>query len=363
MRYPLLSAAALALASALTPPPAIAAPVAAAPAELPHKVLLVVSSHGRGEGKEAGEVQPGFELDELAQAWLVLRANGIAVDIASPSGGAVVADAYDPDKPYNAAFAADTEGSAKLADTIRLDPALAGNYGAIMVIGGKGAMFDLPFSQVLQGLLLDLDARGGVLAGVCHGPAVFARMRREDGTPWASGRALSGFTDEEEALFGKRWVKQFPFLLEEEMRKVGAKFGEAPMMLPHVEIDGNIVTGQNPFSVAAAADAVVRAMGREPAARTPWPDEYGLMLVAKAVAGDSAPLKAALARKDGSVEVPLVAIWGYYRSLEAKDDAAMLASAIEIMELAQPYFPEPQLAEAIAMARANFSATHNGAAH
>lgn len=355
----LLFAACAALALIAPTAPGLASPtVVSTPAELPQRVLLVVSSHGRGSGDQAGEIQPGFEQDELAQAWLAFRANGLDVDIASPQGGPVVADAYDADKPYNAAFNADTEATGKLAQTLRLDPTMASQYGAIMVIGGKGAMFDLPFSQILQGLLVDLEAKGGIVSAVCHGPAVFARMQRADGSSWATGRTLAGFTDEEEALFGKKWVKHFPFLLESELREKGAQFTEAPMMLPHVAIDGRLITGQNPFSVAATADAVVKAMGRKPKPRATWADEHSLGLVAKAVAGDPAPLKAALARNDDSIDVPLIAIWGYYRSLEAGDDRAMLQSALTIMELAQPRFPDPQLDEAIADARSRLKSVN-----
>lgn len=347
------AAFALALLALLPTAPAQAAPppLAAIPAEQTHRVLLVVSSHGRDEGN----VQPGYEMDELAQAWLVFRRNGMAVDIASPAGGAVVADGFDPEKSYNADFAADRAAQEKLANTLRLTPAMAGQYDAIMVIGGKGAMLDLPFSQVLQTLLAETERAGGVVSAVCHGPAVFARMRTADGTAWASGRTLTGFADEEEALFGKRWVAQFPFLLETELRRLGAEFSEAPMMLPHVVADDRVVTGQNPFSVGLAAEAVIRALGRDPAPRQPWADEQSLLLVAQAVAGNTEPLEAALARKDGQIDVPLIAIWGYYRSLESGENRAMLASALRIMELALPHFPEPQLEEAIKAARTRLS--------
>lgn len=353
MSFRLSVALPLALIGLVPVTPAIAAPPApaAAPAELPQRVLLVVSSHGRG----AGDIQPGFEMDELTQAWLVFRQNGMAVDIASPTGGAVVADEYDPKKAYNADFNADPIAREKLANTLRLEPEMADQYAAIMVIGGKGAMLDLPFSQVLQSLLAETERRGGVISAVCHGPAVLARMRTANGTAWAEGRKLTGFADEEEALFGKKWVPHFPFLLESELRKLGAEFSEAPMMLPHVVTDGRVVTGQNPFSIGAAADAVMRALGQRPAPREQWADERSLALVAEAISGNTAPLETALARKDGKIDVPLVAIWGYYRSIEAGEDRAMLASAVRIMELAQPHFPEPQLDDAIKAARARLA--------
>ena len=46
------------------------------------KVLLVVS----GFGLDAGRARPGYEFDELSQAYLVLRDNGYDVEIASPDG-------------------------------------------------------------------------------------------------------------------------------------------------------------------------------------------------------------------------------------------------------------------------------------
>lgn len=316
-------------------------------APLPDRILLVVSSHGR----DNGTAQPGFEMDELAQAWLVFRANGMDADIASPAGGAVVADGHDPKKPYNAAFAADPDAMAKLAQTLPLTTEMSGRYSAVVVIGGKGAMFDLPFSQILQRLMIATEQRGGVVAAVCHGPAIFARMTKADGSPWVSGRRVTGFADEEEALFGKEWVPHFPFLLESELRRFGATFTEAPIMLPHIAVDGRVVTGQNPYSVASAADAVVQALGRQPLARAPWADERSLGLVAQAVGGDAAPLEAALADNPAAIDIPLVAIWGYYRALQAKADPAMLAPALRVMELVQPHFPEPELDKAIVAAR------------
>lgn len=321
---------------------------AAPPAD---RILLVVSSHGREDGK----AQPGYEMDELAQAWLVLRANGMDVDIASPAGGTVTADGHDPKKPYNAAFAADPEAMAKLAKTLPLTTDMAGKYAAVVVIGGKGAMFDLPFSQILQRLLATTEARGGVVSAVCHGPAIFARIINADGTPWVNGRRVTGFADEEEALFGKEWVPHFPFLLESELRRLGAAFAEAPIMLPHVAVDGRVVTGQNPYSVAAAAEAVIQALGKQPVARELWADERSLGLVATAIGGDIAPFETALANDPGSIDIPLVAIWGYYRALQAKHDPAILAPALAVMERVQPHFPEPELDKAIAAARATLA--------
>lgn len=318
-------------------------PVAAQAAADRPSALLVVSSHGRGDG----ELQPGFEMDELSQAWVILTANGYAVDIASPEGGMVVADEYDVKKPYNASFLADPVAVARLADTRRLAPDMAKKHDIILIVGGKGAMFDLPISQVLQQIIVDQHARGGVIAAVCHGPAVFANITGKDGKPFTAGKVLTGFANEEEQMFGKKWVKQFPFLIETRFIEQGARFGEAPIMLPYVAVDGKIVTGQNPYSVAAATEAAIEASGRKPKARTMWPDERATYLLAKASAGDREPLVQAIKREPASLDIPLVAIWSYYRAKQLPDDTATLGRSIETIKLASPHVKDPNLGQAL----------------
>ncbi|MDQ3124233.1 MAG: type 1 glutamine amidotransferase domain-containing protein [Pseudomonadota bacterium] len=311
------------------------------------KVLLVVS----GFGLDGGRTRPGYEFDELSQAYLVLRDNGYEVEIASPNGGAVVADDYDVEKPYNALFLADTAAVSMLAATrpIReLDPEA---YVAIFVIGGKGAMFDLPYDPVLKDLLLKHYTGGGVLAAVCHGPAAFVRLRTGEGQAVIAGAPMAGFTNEEEYLFGAKWLPHFPFLLEEELIAQGARFTEAEPMMPFVQSGNRIVTGQNPSSTALAAEALVRALGREPVARELWADERSLLLVQRFMAGETEWAAGELAARPGHYDMPLIAMYGYYRAKDETAEADDLRHGLSIMELAAPYFDHPQLREAIAATR------------
>ena len=113
------------------------------------RILIVVS----GEGRDQGKTRPGYEFDELSQAWLIFKANGFAVDVASPQGGAVEADKYNAQEPFNAALLADTDAMRTLADTRKTGDVKATDYAAIYVVGGKGAMFDLPQDRALRTLL------------------------------------------------------------------------------------------------------------------------------------------------------------------------------------------------------------------
>lgn len=321
-----------------------------APASDPPQVLLVVS----GEGRDGGKTRPGFEMEELAQTWAVLKDNGILMHIASPQGGPVVADEFNPKDPYNARFLADTSAMSALQASKRISRLKAADYAAVVVIGGKGAMFDLPKDATLISMLEQVHARGGVIAGVCHGPAVFAMMRDAQGQPFLRGRRVNGFTDEEEAVFGKTWRAQFPFQIESRFRELGAVWEEAPLMLPKVVVHDRVISGQNPFSTLAFAEALVRALGREPVARTVGKDERTMQL-AEAIwrEGDAAMTDAAQALRDQpeAHHAALLGMLGHYQAIAAGDSTSR-RNALRLMRLAAPHMNENMLLLSIARAHA-----------
>jgi len=315
------------------------------------RVLLVISSYGADEGK----TRPGFEMDELTQAYAIFKDNGLQVEIASPTGGAVVADRYNRNKPYNNRFLTDPAAAAKLTSTRSIASVRDEKYAAIFVIGGKGSMFDLPINTDLKTLLATTYEAGGIIGAVCHGPAVLMNVPMKNGGSFLEGRAVTGFSNEEETQFGKGWLPFFPVLLENGLRGSGAKFSEAPMMLSHVVTDGRLVTGQNPASTAGAAEAVIKAMGRTPAPRQPWADERSMTLISETLNGSKATAVAAFNADPKRYDVPLIAMWGFFRAQSAGSDRAALAHAVELMELASPHFTRPELTTAIAEGRSKLA--------
>lgn len=314
-------------------------------AEPASKVLIVVSSEGRDQGK----TRPGFEMDEFAQAWLLLRANGLDVDVASPAGGPVEADRYNPKHDYNARLAADPEALAALRQTRATAGLKAGDYRAVLVMGGKGAMFDLPKDPGLQTLLREMDRKGAVIAAVCHGPAALAEVRRADGKPLVEGRRLTGFSNEEEQAFGKQWAAQFSWLLEDKLKAQGARWEEASLMMPKVVVDGQLITGQNPYSTTAMTEAVLRALGREPVARQHYKDEATMALAQQWLEG-SESVKAQLAATPEAYHTELLAALGVYQFKQASDDATR-RQALSLMRLAEPHFKHEMLGKTMAEAR------------
>lgn len=322
-------------------PAAIPVAVSAAEAE---RILVVVS----GEGRDHGKARPGFEMDEFSQAYLIFRDNGFVVDVASPSGGKVEADKYDAKAPFNARALADAEAVAKLEATLATTEVKASDYAAVYIVGGKGAMFDLPDDAALKKVLSAIHGQGGVVAAVCHGPAALVDVRLEDGSLLVAGKAITGFTNEEEAIFGKKWAKEFRFQLEDAMRERGALWQEAPLMMPKLVVDGRLITGQNPYSTSLVAEAIVKALGRTPASREPWRDELTMQLV-EGLLGGNADTAKVLAQNTGKYHVELIGVLGYYQ-LQAAVEPAAIRDALAIMQLAEPHMSEPKLKLAIAEA-------------
>ena len=306
------------------------------------KVLMVVSSHGI----DKGETQPGYEFDEYAKAYLVFRDNGLAIDVASPKGGAVEADQYNTGKAYNKAVLADKTAMAKLANTLKIADLDAGDYQAIFVVGGKGAMFDLPKDEALKQLIANIYQQQGTVSAVCHGPAALVDVKLANGEYLVAGKAVNGFTNAEEQAFGKKWAPHFEFMLEDRLKERGGRFENAPMMLNHVAIDGRLITGQNPFSTTAAAEAVVRSLGLTPVEREPFKDDATIALVPALLAGDASAAKQLKAQGE-RYQPELIAMYGYYRMMFAKVDKDR-EQAIALMELTRDAVDSPQLPLAIA---------------
>ncbi|MBD1581992.1 type 1 glutamine amidotransferase domain-containing protein [Pseudoalteromonas sp. S16_S37] len=303
-------------------------------------VVMVLSSHGQLNAD--GElVQPGYEFDELSKAYRVFKANGLDITFASPAGGKPVADEFDKQKPYNQAFLQDTKAVTALNTTYKISELDADNIDAVFVVGGKGPMFDLHQYKPLQTLIANVYEQKGVVSAVCHGPAAFVDVKLSNGQYLVANKRVNGFTNEEEMAFGKKWRPHFAFLLEDKLKERGAQFTQAGLMLNHVQIDGNLITGQNPFSTADTATEVVRALGLKPVALTPNKDDKTMALVAKMMAGEQQAITTYEQNKQ-DYDTMLVAMSGIYQ-LQFANQEQTVDSAVKLLELTQKQVNHPML--------------------
>ena len=207
-------------------------------------VLMVVTSHGE---MPTGE-RTGIWLSEFAEPFEVFRAAGFRITTASIRGGKAPIDPRSLTAEAEAKWA---EAIRELDDTAPVESLDADGFDALFLPGGHGTMFDLPDNGKLQSLIRELFESGRPIGAVCHGPAGLVHVRLSDGAHLVKGRRVTAFTNEEE-----RAVKldgAMPFLLEDRLREAGAEFVAAEKWANHVEVDGRLVTGQNPQSGEAAA--------------------------------------------------------------------------------------------------------------
>lgn len=240
----------VALGACAAPPAAVAPP---SPAASPSKVLFVLTSHDK-----KGDKPSGYYLPEAAHPYTVLTRAGFAVDFASPKGGAPPMDAPDTIDDESAAFLADPRVKEKLSHTLVPQDIVPTEYAAIFYVGGHAAMWDLPNQPELAAVTTAIDARGGVVAAVCHGPAGLVNVKRADGTWLVAGKDVAAFTNDEERAVALDGV--IPFFLADALEKRGARHHQAKPFEPEVVVSGRLVTGQNPASARGVAEEMVKLL-------------------------------------------------------------------------------------------------------
>ena len=241
------------------------------------KILAVVTSTNT-MGKSGKST--GYELTELSRAYYVFLANGFEVDVASPTGGNPPRIVDDEDMGvYDFAFLNDPVAQQKAKNTIPIADVDTADYQAIYFVGGKGAMYDFPDNAHIQSIVSSYYQSGKVIGAVCHGPAALVNVTLKGGRSILEDRSVSSFTNNEELFLIPDAENIFPFLLEDKLVENGAKFVEGSMYLENVIQDGNIVTGQNPWSTWRLAETMIRQMGYEPKKRVITPEENAIKVL------------------------------------------------------------------------------------
>jgi putative intracellular protease/amidase len=235
------------------------------------KILMVLTSHD-----QLGDTgrNTGFWLEEFAAPYYRFKDAGADVVIASPKGGQPPLDpkSNEPDSKTDLThrFEADPAAQARLALTVRLDSVHQEDFDTVFYTGGHGPMWDLAEDQNSIKLLQSFMAAGKAFAMVCHSTGVLRHVRTPDGKSLVEGKTVTGFTNGEEEAVGL--TKVVPFLVEDEMMRLGATFSKVKDWGVHVVTDGLLITGQNPASSGPAAVELmnmVAANRRRPAARAP----------------------------------------------------------------------------------------------
>ncbi|CAB3664232.1 MULTISPECIES: type 1 glutamine amidotransferase domain-containing protein [Achromobacter] len=222
-------------------------------------ILIVLTSHDTlgNTGRKTG-----FWLEEFAAPYYAFLDAGAKITLASPLGGQPPLDpkSDDPDAQTDDTrrFQKDADAQRVLASTRRLSDVQASDYDAVFYPGGHGPLWDLAEDAKSVALIETMLAAGKPVSAVCHAPGVLRHAKTADGKPLVQGRQVTGFSNAEEAAV--QLTDVVPFLVEDELKKLGGLYSSGPDWQSHVVSDGLLITGQNPGSSVGVAKALLERL-------------------------------------------------------------------------------------------------------
>ena len=223
------------------------------------KVLIVLTSHDTlgNTGKKTG-----FWLEELAAPYYAFIDAGAEVTLVSPKGGQPPLDPKSNEKDAQTEtthrFEADASAMQALANTQKLSEISIADFDAVFYPGGHGPLWDLAEDQNSISLIEQALQADKPVALVCHAPGVLRHVKGSDEQPIVRGKSVTGFSNTEESAVGLTEI--VPFLVEDMLKENGGQYSKAEDWQVYVQQDGLLITGQNPASSAATAEALLKSL-------------------------------------------------------------------------------------------------------
>lgn len=229
------------------------------------KILFVMTGADHWTLADGTQHPTGYWAEEAVAPYEAFKAAGHEIVVATPGGVVPTVD--------KGSLAAEVNGGQENADRIagvltsatelqhpvRLEDVNLDDYAAVFYPGGHGPMEDLAVDAD-SGRLLTLALESGKPLGVvCHAPAALLAATKADGSNAFTGRRVAAFTNAEETQAG--FADKAKWLLQDRLTEAGVQVDVAEPWAPHVIVDGNLVTGQNPASSAPLAVELLKKLG------------------------------------------------------------------------------------------------------
>jgi putative intracellular protease/amidase len=234
------------------------------------KILMVASSPS--VSKQTGW-PIGFWAAELTHPLRVFQEAGYDVELVSTEGGKLVMDGYSNPTDASGYSAHDVISvgymqqksfNDMLENTKKLTEVDAKNYDAIFLVGGQGPMYTFKGNKDLEKLFVAFYEAGKPSSAVCHSTTLLLDAKKSNGELLVKGKTWTGFADAEEEFADQAvGMKIQPYRIETEAKKIaGTTFKVAAPFSSYAIADGNLITGQQQNSGAAAAELVVKALNK-----------------------------------------------------------------------------------------------------
>lgn len=234
------------------------------------KILMVASSPSTS--KQTGW-PIGFWAAELTHPLRVFQEAGYEVELVSTDGGTLVMDGYSNPTDASGYSAHDIitlgymqkpEFNKMLENTKKLTDVNQKDYAAIFLVGGQGPMYTFRGNKDLEKLFVSYYEAGKPASAVCHSTTLLLEAKKSNGELLVKGKTWTGFADAEEEFADKAVGQKIqPYRIEEEAKKIsGTTFKVAAPFSSYAIQDGNLITGQQQNSGAAAAELVVNLLSK-----------------------------------------------------------------------------------------------------
>lgn len=248
------------------------------------KILVVASSQDKMELANHTMMDVGFYLNEFAVPTEYLADRGYQIVLATPSGKLPDMDKSSNNKNFFGGDDAARAKAVKFVESLKpitLKKALKNKdqYAAVFIPGGHAPMTDLMQDPELGAILRDAHEKQKPTAFICHGPvAALAALpqaaeyrkalvagdlkaAQAASQDWIyKGYAMTCLSDAEEWPGEVAKGTQMPFHVEQALQIAGGRMQEETMYGSHVVQDRELITGQNPASDIALAQALDKAL-------------------------------------------------------------------------------------------------------
>lgn len=226
------------------------------------KILIIVTSVSKYAN---GKLETGLWLSELTHIYHLAKEQGFGITIASTQGGNTP---IDPEslKPMvldkmTKSYWEDHSFRELLKHTKSLSEVSGEQFDCVYLAGGHGTMYDFPNEATLQKIIREHYENNKIVSAVCHGVGGLLNVKLSNGDYLIKDRTITGFNWFEESLARRK--KEVPFNLEAELKKRTTKYEKAFIpMTSKVVVDGNLITGQNPFSSKEIAKVIMEQLGK-----------------------------------------------------------------------------------------------------
>ena len=234
------------------------------------KILMVASSPATS--KQTGW-PIGFWAAELTHPLRVFQEAGYEVELVSTEGGKLMMDGYSNPTDASGYSVHDVISlgymqqkwfNEMLENTKKLTEVKANDYVGIFLVGGQGPMYTFKGNHDLEKLFAAFYESGKPSAAVCHSTTLLLEAKKSNGELLVKGKTWTGFADAEEEFADKAvGMKIQPYRIEEEAKKIaGTIFKVAVSFSSYAIQDGNLITGQQQNSGAAAAELMVKSLNK-----------------------------------------------------------------------------------------------------